>query len=111
MIIFPPSDRKGGQHIMNFGWPHGELPPASPQVSHSKSSPVIPADHTVAIYTIMVILRLMKDRFGLEAMLEYISQYTAVIEKNNPQFQEAVLKAVSLMNIETLYKKAMNGEK
>lgn len=70
----------------------------------------IASQNTITIYTIMAILNLMKNELGLEAMLEYISQYINVVDKNNPNLRSAVRKALSMMSVEKIYKDAMGCE-
>ncbi len=65
---------------------------------------------TIAIYTVMRILLLMKARLGLEAMLEYVSQYLKIIESYNPQIKNAVSQAVELISVEKVYKETVHGK-
>ena len=62
-------------------------------------------DNSIAIYTVLCILRRMKTQLGLEAMLEYKEKYLEVIEDNNPRVKAAVEKAVRLMDVERIYRK------
>ncbi|MCD4728881.1 MAG: hypothetical protein K8R46_14580 [Pirellulales bacterium] len=80
------------------------------QKSHP-NPPFLTPGNTVAIYTILSILRRMKRELGIEAMHEYIENYCRVIEENNPKFNEAVKHALRLMNVEKLYQNAMEKEK
>ena len=48
----------------------------------------------------------MKRKLGLEAMLEYMSNFLHNVEKCNPEIQLAVLKAVQLINVEKIYNEA-----
>ena len=75
--------------------------------SSQKSPPFLTPDNTIAIYTILSIMLKMKNFLGIEAMLEYAENYLSLIEKNNPQFKEAVTKALDLLSVEKLYKDAM----
>jgi hypothetical protein len=61
----------------------------------------------IAVYTVMCILRSMKTQVCLEAMLEYMEKYLMVVERHNPRLQNAVMKVISTINIEKIYKDAM----
>ncbi len=63
--------------------------------------------NSIAIYTVMCILRRMKDQLGLEAMLEYHARYLETIETHNPQLKQAITKALCLMSVEKMYREAM----
>lgn len=66
----------------------------------------------LSLYTVLSVLRRMKQRLGLEAMLEYMEFYLTLIEKYNPQLEQAVGKALTLINLEKVYDDAMRkGEK
>ena len=65
----------------------------------------------IAIYTILSILLKMRDQLGLEAMLEYVQNYLRILETHNPRFKMAVSKAITLINVEKVYKDGViNGE-
>ncbi len=66
---------------------------------------LIPNANSIAVYTILSILRQMKETLGLEAMLEYVEKYPQVIEANNPEIKSAVQHTLSLMSIDSLYRK------
>ncbi len=63
--------------------------------------------NSVAIYTVLCILRRMKREIGLEAMLEYLDKYLGAIETHNPQLKQAVAKALGMMSVERMYREAM----
>lgn len=63
--------------------------------------------NSIAIYTVLCILRRMKEQLGLEAMLEYLDKYLATIETHNPQLKAAVEKAMGMMSVEKMYREAM----
>lgn len=73
--------------------------------------PFLSVENIVAIYTILQILWVMKQRLGLEAMLEYINTYLNEIENNNPFLKKAVNEAMQLISVEKLYKDMTNDEK
>ncbi|MDP8265864.1 MAG: hypothetical protein P9M07_02825 [Candidatus Aceula meridiana] len=64
----------------------------------------------VIIYTSLKIILKMKKHLGLEAMLEYLSRYALVIEKQNPQLKEVVDCAVSRVNVSKIYQEAMKTD-
>lgn len=63
--------------------------------------------NSIAIYTVLCILRRMKQEVGLEAMLEYLDKYLGTIEAHNPQVKSAVEKALGMMSVEKMYREAM----
>lgn len=63
--------------------------------------------NSIAIYTVLCILRRMKQEVGLEAMLEYLDKYLGTIEAHNPQLKQAVVKALGIMSVEKMYREAM----
>ena len=67
--------------------------------------------NTVAIYTTISILFDMKNRLGLEAMLEYMEKYHSIIGKSNPDFNTAVRRALEIMSVEKMYKDAVEYDK
>ena len=64
----------------------------------------------VIIYTVLSILLAMQKQLGLEAMLEYHRKYLQIIEKNNPTLKHVVHRALSLINVEKIYKEAFSDE-
>jgi len=62
------------------------------------------------IYTVLSILLVMQKQLGLEAMLEYHRKYLHVIGKNNPTLKHVVARALSLINVEKIYKEAFSDE-
>ena len=63
--------------------------------------------NSVAVYTVLCVLRCMKTQLCLEAMLEYMEEYLKIIEKHNPILKDAASRAMSRINIEKIYKDAM----
>ena len=51
-------------------------------------------EHSVATYTVLCILKKMRDQMGLEAMIEYLEKYLETIETYNPKLKMAY-KSVS----------------
>jgi len=80
-----------------------ELPKSSKRFPHMLAD----SANSIAVYTVLCILRGMKTQLGLGAMLEYMEEYLATIEKHNPKLKGAVLKAMSMMSIEKIYKEAI----
>lgn len=60
----------------------------------------------VIIYTSFKIIFQMKKILGLEAMLEYLSNYVWIVEKNNPQLKKTVEYALVSLDVERIYKDA-----
>jgi hypothetical protein len=63
--------------------------------------------HSIAVYTILCVLRGMKTQLCLEAMLEYMDEYLQTVEKHNPKLKNAVSVAMSRVSIKQIYKDAM----
>lgn len=63
--------------------------------------------NSIAIYTVLCILRRMKREIGLEAMLEYLDKYLETIEAHNFELKQAVHKALGMMSVGKMYKDAM----
>jgi hypothetical protein len=69
-------------------------------------------ESAITLYAVLSVLKKMRRELGLEAMLEYMDFYQKLIEDHNPQFRQAVEKALELISIEKVYKDAIrNGEK
>ena len=68
-------------------------------------------DNSIAIYTAMRILRSMKKELGIEAMHDYLDGYVRTVDQHNPKLSLAVTKALSLINVEKIYKDACCGDK
>ena len=85
-------------------------------VSHSfhsapeKSKSLFTQENTVVVYTVLSILLRMKHRLGIEAMLEYLEKYLGTIEKHNPRFESAVRQALAVMNVEKMYRDAVQND-
>jgi len=60
----------------------------------------------VVIYTALRILLAMQKQLGLEAMLEYHRKYLQTIEHDNPILKHAVSRALTLINVEKIYKES-----
>ena len=63
---------------------------------------------SVAVYTVLCILRSMRNDLCLEAMVDYMEQYLKVIERHNPRLKRAVSIAMLRVDIEKIYKDAMS---
>ena len=78
----------------------------------NKNSPKFPTYNSVSvgqmvtIYVLMVVLSQMKQRLGLEAVLEYIEKSKSNLEKDNPTLTNSVKYALTTVNIEKIYKDA-----
>ena len=60
--------------------------------------------NSIAVYTVLCVLRRMQTQLGLEAMLEYMEEYLMAIERNNPMLKDAVSKAISMISVKKIYK-------
>lgn len=59
--------------------------------------------NTIAIYTVFCVLLRMREKLGLEAMLEYVAAYLKMIERRNPKVKTAVGQALQLTEVEKIY--------
>ncbi len=64
----------------------------------------------IAIYTAVRILEEMRNKLGLEAMLEYLKSYRDEVEKESPRLKLAVNDAVKYLNVERLYEKGKRNK-
>jgi len=64
----------------------------------------------VIIYTALRILLAMQKQLGLEAMLEYHCKYLKIVESGNPLLKHAVTRALSLIDVEKIYKETFPHE-
>ena len=64
----------------------------------------------VDTYTMLAILRRMKETLGLETSLEYMDIYLKTIEKYNPKVQMAVELALKRINVAKIYQEARKWE-
>ncbi len=44
----------------------------------------------IIIYTVLLVLKKMRDRLGIEAMLDFLDSYTKAIERIKPEIKNAV---------------------
>ena len=74
-----------------------------------KAFPICEAHNskTIAIYTVLCVLRTMKECLGLEAMLEYLERYLRLIDSHNPQLKSAVQNGIARMSMEKMYRDAI----
>lgn len=63
----------------------------------------------ITLYTIFSVLKRMRRELGLEAMIEYMDFYQNLIEKYNPQFKNAVGRALDVISVEKIYADAMKS--
>jgi hypothetical protein len=68
------------------------------------------SNNIVIIYTALRILLAMEKQLGLEAMLDYHRKYLQTVEGNNPMLKHAVNRALSLINVEKIYKESFPYE-
>ena len=73
----------------------------------SKFKSIFTPQNTIAIYTVLTTLLVMRKRQGLEAMLEYIEKYLSVVDQGAPKLKHAVMRALNMMNVDKIYKDAM----
>lgn len=59
----------------------------------------IPSERIITIYTVFYFLIRMKERMGLEGMLEYIESYMKEVDEFCPQMPEAIVEAVKTIQV------------
>lgn len=74
-------------------------------VNHKESSsqPGYPPGHMTAFYTLMFILLKIRKEQGLEAMLEYMTTFVAVVDSHNPQLSQAVAQTLKHTSTGVIY--------
>lgn len=65
----------------------------------------------IAVYTVLLILRNMRDRLGIEAMLSFLESYTRTIERVNPDIKDAVNEELLERALKGLYEVVCNEKK
>jgi len=65
----------------------------------------------VSVYTVLLILRNMRDRLGIEAMVDFLERYTKTIERVTPEIKEAVNDELLERALHGLYETVCNDEK
>ena len=91
--------------------PENEFPQTPSGPAAKTENMFLSSNNMIAIYTVLSILLRMRQRLGLEAMLEYIKRYLETIEKREPSIKDAVSQAVDLISIEKIYKEAGHCQK
>lgn len=66
------------------------------------------ADISVSSYTTLAILQDMRQKLGLEAMVEYMDKYLDIIGTHNPKIKSAVNQALSLVSVNKMYEDMMH---
>ena len=61
----------------------------------------------ISVYTVLLDLSQMKNRLGLEVMLEYADCYIRIVEARHPQLKKALLVSLQSTSIEQLYEKIL----
>jgi len=77
---------------------------------HNSKNILFRSSNIVIIYTALRILLAMQKQLGLEAMLEYHRKYIQTIEEDNPILKHAVNRALSLINVEKIYKESFHHD-
>jgi hypothetical protein len=74
-----------------------------------KNLPLSP--RLVSVYTVLLILRNMRDRLGIEAMTDFLERYTKTIERVSPQVKDAVNDELLDRALHGLYEAVCHDEK
>ncbi len=65
---------------------------------------------SIETYSMLSILKKMKETLGLETMLEYLDVYLRNIDQNNPKLKMAVEEALKRFNVAKIYEEARTWE-
>jgi len=66
---------------------------------------------SVAVYSVIAVLRNMRNELGLEAMSEFIDLYAAAVEKTNPELKNILQEVLSEQAINHFYQAVVEHEK
>jgi hypothetical protein len=66
---------------------------------------------SVAVYSVIAILRNMRNELGLEAMSEFIDLYVAAVDRINPELKDLLHEALSEQAINNFYQAVVEHEK
>lgn len=61
------------------------------------------AQCTLTVYIVIRLLKQIKNRMGLEAMIEYMDHFIQKQENRHPQFPQAFSLAMNQEKLETIY--------
>jgi hypothetical protein len=71
----------------------------------------IAINKVVEVYSVVAILRNMRNELGLEAMSEFLDLYVMAIEKQNPDLKKILHEALSEHAIDHFYQAVVQHEK
>jgi hypothetical protein len=71
----------------------------------------MPVQASVSVYTVLLLLKTMRSRLGLEAMAEFLEAYTSAVERVNPDLKKEVSQALCDRALFNLYESVMRHEK
>ncbi len=77
------------------------------QTNHAPKDIFRSPENIFIIYTSISLILKMRQVLGLEAMLDYLEKYLAVIDAHNPELKPAVTKALEFINVTKVYHDAM----
>jgi hypothetical protein len=79
--------------------------------ANKQAMSVISLKEKVLIFTILSVVLTMKEKLGLEAMLEYINNYLTIMGDCDPQLKETVGQVLGAVNVERMYHDAVRKRK
>ncbi|NTV30043.1 MAG: hypothetical protein HGA80_08200 [Candidatus Omnitrophica bacterium] len=65
----------------------------------------------IVIYTVLLVLRHMRDRLGIEAMVQFLDSYTRTIERIEPDVKKAVNEELMERALQDLHETVCGYEK
>ena len=66
---------------------------------------------SVAVYTVIAVLKNMRNELGLEAMSEFIDLYVSAVEKTDPELKNILHEALREQAINHFYQAVVEHEK
>jgi hypothetical protein len=66
---------------------------------------------SIAVYSVIAILRNMRNELGLEAMSEFVDLYVTAVERINPELKNILHEALSEQAINHFYQAVVEHEK
>ena len=72
---------------------------------------IIVTKQSVAVYSVIAILKNMRNELGLEAMSEFLDMYVTAVERKNPELKNILQEALSERAINQFYQAVVQHEK
>lgn len=109
-MVFFEHVLEGSTKCMNDPNKDNGLDSFAPEITTPHHTAGFLKEHGTVFYIILKVLLRMKNRLGMEAMLEYMASYAQSIEEHNSHLRSAVEEAVELISVEKLYREATKNK-